>query len=98
MDKINIKVNESDIRLDQFLVDKYPKLSRSKIQYLIKNNHISIDGFQAKPSLKLRGGEIISGEIIEIRNTEIIPQKIDLDIGKQAVEKTADLGARYLTY
>ena len=40
MVSINIKVDEGNIRIDQFLVNKYPKLSRSKIQSLIKNKHI----------------------------------------------------------
>ena len=33
---------------------------------LIKNKHIRVNGMQIKPSLKLNGGEIIRGDIIEI--------------------------------
>ena len=80
MVSINIKVDEGNIRIDQFLVNKYPKLSRSKIQSLIKNKHIRVNGMQIKPSLKLNGGEIIRGDIIEIFNNNLEPQKIGLDI------------------
>tara|TARA_B100001123_G_scaffold442278_1_gene585505 strand:+ start:99 stop:1052 length:954 start_codon:yes stop_codon:yes gene_type:complete len=80
MDKINVTVDEGNIRIDQFLVNTYPKLSRSKIQHLIKTEHIKVDGLAIKPSLKLKGGELVSGEIIEVGSENIIPEQIDLDI------------------
>ena len=80
MDLINIKVKEKNIRIDQFLVNSYPNLSRSKIQHLIKDKYIKVNGISIKPSFKLKGGEIVSGKVIEIGNEDIIPEKIDLDI------------------
>ena len=80
MAEIDIRVDESNVRIDQFLVNKYPTLSRSKIQFLIKNNHITVNGSQIKPSLKLNGGEIIKGDIVEVFSDQLQPQKIELDI------------------
>lgn len=50
-------------RLDQFLVEQLPDLSRSRIQQLLREARALVSGSPAKPSLKLRGGEqiIITG-------------------------------------
>ena len=47
-------------RLDQFLVAQLPDISRARVQELIAQDKILVDGKPAKPSLRLRGGESIS--------------------------------------
>ena len=46
-------VEESQLRLDQYLVWKLPDYSRSKIQNLIKLGQVTINGEPAKSSLIL---------------------------------------------
>ena len=51
--------DQSHLRLDQYLTEKLPDLSRSKIQNLIKLGQVKIDGKAVKPSLILHGNEKI---------------------------------------
>jgi 23S rRNA pseudouridine1911/1915/1917 synthase len=46
-------------RLDQHLVEAFPELSRSRIQSLIEEGAIAVNGKQVKPSARLRGGESV---------------------------------------
>jgi 23S rRNA pseudouridine1911/1915/1917 synthase len=46
-------------RLDQFLVSHLPEISRARVQDLIAQERVLVDGKPAKPSLRLRGGETI---------------------------------------
>tara|TARA_Y100001980_G_scaffold45766_2_gene26968 strand:- start:347 stop:1300 length:954 start_codon:yes stop_codon:yes gene_type:complete len=78
---INIVVEDSNVRLDQFLVKKFTKTSRSKIQSNIRSGNILLNGKSTKPSILLNGGEKISGSlIINDKNLFLKKEKIDLDI------------------
>ena len=73
--------DQSHLRLDQYLTEKLPDLSRSKIQNLIKLGQVKIDGKAVKPSLILQGDEKI--EFIfepEPRGEELAAEPMDLDI------------------
>jgi 23S rRNA pseudouridine1911/1915/1917 synthase len=47
-------------RLDQFLAEQLSGVSRSRLQLLIEQGDVTVDGMPGKPSRKLRGGEQIS--------------------------------------
>ena len=51
-------------RLDQFLTGQLEGISRSRIQLLLEQGDVLLDGARPKPSYKLRGGEsiVITGE------------------------------------
>ncbi|MEI8235232.1 MAG: RluA family pseudouridine synthase [Verrucomicrobiota bacterium] len=55
-------------RLDHFLAVHHPRLSRSRLQALIKEGHILVDGRTVKPGEKLRPGQQIS-----IQEPEAVP-------------------------
>jgi 23S rRNA pseudouridine1911/1915/1917 synthase len=68
-------------RLDQFLVSQLADTSRARVQQLIAEEKVLINGLPAKASLKLRGGEHI--EIVgEVQRPPLraIPEDIPLDI------------------
>lgn len=67
-------------RLDIFLADAMEQLSRSGVQRLIEEGHITLNGGQAKANHKLREGDIMDVEIPEVQETEILPEEIPLDI------------------
>lgn len=46
-------------RLDQFLVTQLPEVSRARVQELIQQSKVLVNGASAKASLRLRGGERI---------------------------------------
>src|SRR5689334_20723240 len=68
-------------RLDSFLASKLPDLSRARVQELIDQQKVQVDGRPGKRSLKLRGGERI-GIIGEATRPPLraIPEDIPLDI------------------
>jgi 23S rRNA pseudouridine1911/1915/1917 synthase len=55
-----IKVAKGAPRLDLFLTEKFPQLSRSRIQHLIANGKITVNAQSAKASQKLNVGDTIS--------------------------------------
>ena len=70
----------SDTRADRFLSAQLPDLSRSRIQQLISDGNITVNGKAVKSSRKLTGGECVEVHIPETAGTEILPQNIPLDI------------------
>ena len=44
------EINEEYDRIDRFLAIKLPDLSRSRLQSLIKEGHIKLNGKKTKPS------------------------------------------------
>jgi len=72
---------DEGLRLDQFLVSRLPDVSRARVQELIDQQKVLVDGKPGKRSLKLRGGETV--EILspaERPPLHAIPEDIPLDI------------------
>ena len=57
---INVPPEARGQRLDQFLVVQLDGVSRSRVQLLMDQGDVLVNGEREKPSLKLRGGEQIS--------------------------------------
>tara|TARA_B100000029_G_C17574538_1_gene957744 strand:- start:1453 stop:2418 length:966 start_codon:yes stop_codon:yes gene_type:complete len=51
---------EVETRIDQFLKLSIPNISRTKIQKLIRNGNVKVDGYAVKPSFILKNGHHIS--------------------------------------
>ena len=47
-------------RLDRFLAESLPELTRSQVKRLIDDGQVSIAGTTVKAGLKLRGGEAVT--------------------------------------
>lgn len=77
---MKITVTRSHERLDAFLALELKDLSRSRIQALIKNSHILLNGKVAKPRDSLKTGDTISIEVPEAVPDLAQPQDIALDI------------------
>jgi len=67
-------------RLDSFLAESLPEISRSQIKKLIENQAVTIAGAAVKASLKLKGGEVIDVDLPEPEPTEATPEAIPLEI------------------
>jgi 23S rRNA pseudouridine1911/1915/1917 synthase len=52
----------ANLRLDQYLAQALPDISRARVQLLIEANQVRVDGRPAKPKQKLHGGESIEIE------------------------------------
>jgi 23S rRNA pseudouridine1911/1915/1917 synthase len=68
-------------RLDHFIATQLEGVSRSRVQLLLDQGDVLVNGAQAKPSLKLRGGEqiLITGEP-HPAPLKATPQDIPLDV------------------
>ncbi len=54
---IRLRAEEGGERLDRFIARAAPELSRSFVQRLIADGHVTVNGKPAKPSLKLTAGD-----------------------------------------
>ena len=75
-----IGVDRSGERLDRFLSERCPSLSRSRIQALISEGYVSLDGKGAKPSTKVRRGQTVLLRVPEPAVSALEPQRIPLSI------------------
>ncbi len=67
-------------RLDAYLAAKLPDLSRSRIQALIREQHILLNGKPAKPRDSVKSGDSVSLALPEAVPDIAAPQDIPLDI------------------
>lgn len=67
-------------RLDRYLAEQCPEISRSQLKYYIAEGDITIEGRIAKPSLTLRGGERVELKIPPPKPIDISPESIPLDV------------------
>jgi len=71
---------EAPKRVDIFLVNREPKISRSAIQRLIQEGRVKINGQVVKPSQKIKPGDIIAFDIPKAEPLELRGESIPLEI------------------
>ena len=67
-------------RLDKYLHGRFPHLSRTTIQRLIKQAAITVNGQPAKPSYEMCAGDVIDLTIPPPEPREVVPENIPLDV------------------
>jgi 23S rRNA pseudouridine1911/1915/1917 synthase len=79
--RILVDKKQSLIRIDKFLMDRLPNVSRNKVQDAIKNEFIKVNDQAVKSNYKVRpGDEIIISLPEPPRDTEVVPEDIPLNI------------------
>ncbi len=78
-DAFKIVCDRDNLRLDAFLAEKLD-LTRTKIKSMIEGGHVQVAGKVPKPSLKIKSGMEIEGEIPEEEPLSLTPEAIPLDI------------------
>ena len=76
---INVSDEETGERIDSFLSGK-TEFTRTRIQQLIKEHNITVNGKATKSSYKIEKDDEIAIEVPEAETTEIKPENIDIDI------------------
>ncbi|MHC4708961.1 MAG: RluA family pseudouridine synthase [Planctomycetota bacterium] len=67
-------------RLDRYLVDRIPFLSRTSLQRLIKEEGVTVNGRTPKPATRLRVGDEIVAVLPPPPSTEIPAEEIPLEV------------------
>lgn len=67
-------------RIDKFLSDSLPDVSRSYIQKLIKDGQVTVNQKTVKSNYKLNAGDLLSMEKPELQEPDIEAEDIPLDI------------------
>ncbi len=71
---------DAGVRIDRYLSDQCQDISRSYLQKLLKEESVLVEEKPVKSNYKVNTGERISLTLPEIREPEIVPEDIPLDI------------------
>ncbi len=73
-------LKDLDKRLDRYMVDRVPFLSRTQIQRLVEEQAITVNGRVPKSSTRLRKGDRIVATLPPPPSGAIVPEDIPLDV------------------
>lgn len=77
---LNFEAKESGIRIDRFLSDNHPELSRSFLQKLIRDGLVQVNNKSIKANYKVQSGDYVSLQLPDLSEPDILPEDIPLDI------------------
>jgi 23S rRNA pseudouridine1911/1915/1917 synthase len=81
MDKVHSLIaGERDVRLDKYVCQQLPELSRARVQKLIADGRITVNGQPARPGLKLNTGDRLKVAIPPTPPEQLLPEAVPLDI------------------
>lgn len=70
-----------DVRIDKYLSDQLPDISRSQIKRLIDEDNVTLDGVTVrKAGTMAKAGNIIKISVPEVNGDGLIPENLPLDI------------------
>lgn len=75
-----VKADDINTRIDKYISDKLPDMSRSRIQKLIEDELITVNKKSVKSNYKISEKDIIMVTIPELEIPQIVPENIPLDI------------------
>lgn len=78
--EIDVLESQAGIRIDKFLSDELPDISRSYIQKLIKEEQITVNGNVVKANYKLSPDDLVVVNQPELKEPDILAEDIPLDI------------------
>jgi 23S rRNA pseudouridine1911/1915/1917 synthase len=79
-DSIAVEISLPGERLDAYLREKFPNVSRGTLQKLIDTGDIRVNGREVKPTYSPRAGDLISVVWPEPKKLELAPEEIPLNI------------------
>ena len=74
------RVAADESRLDQFLAGRDTGLTRSRLQRLIVEGQVLVNGATAKPSNKVKAGDLVSLSLPPPRPSSLVPQDIPVTV------------------
>lgn len=82
METLNFNITEenNNIRIDRYLAEQCPDLSRSYIQKLVKDGAVFVNNRQVKANYKVQPQDQVILTIPDMQVPDILPENISLDI------------------
>jgi len=80
MTKLIVPAEQTRQRLDRFLAQALPAFSRARLQTLIRDEFVLLNGKAARPRDPVRTGDIVELREPEIEKVEAEPEQIKLDV------------------
>lgn len=77
---MKLQAEQSGQRVDLFLTQTVPELTRSAVQRLLEQGLVTCNGKPVKKNAKTAAGEVYELTVPEVRQTELTAQSIPLDI------------------
>jgi len=77
---LTVEPASAGARLDRWLSDRLPDLSRARLQALIRGGLVRVDGAVLKTAHRLRGGERIEFEIPPPPDETLVPEAVPLSV------------------
>lgn len=79
--RIVVDPGQEILRLDKFLMDRLPNVTRNKLQAGIKDGFIKVNDELIKPNYKVHPGDVVIVELPEPpKVTDLVPEDIDINI------------------
>lgn len=78
--EITLNQEHAGIRLDKLMMILLPEFSRSRHQAFIENGYTLVNDLEVKPNTKTKVGDVITTEVPENAELEVLPEQMDLDI------------------
>ncbi|MDB0581481.1 RluA family pseudouridine synthase [Salinicoccus roseus] len=80
MHEITVSDMDSGQRIDRLLAEQLDDTSRSDMQGRIRDGLVKVNGGTIKPNYKVKKGDVVTVEVRELVEADIIPENLDLDI------------------
>src|SRR6267154_2027370 len=80
MIKLTISNEQARQRLDRFLAQSLPAFSRARLQALIREEFVLLNGKAPRPRDLVRAGDVVELREPEIEKVEAQPEQIKLDV------------------
>lgn len=79
--RLEVDKGQTAMRLDKFLTEKVANATRNKVQRAIDNGNVLVNDGLSKANYKIKPGDVITIMLETApRETEVVPEKLDLDI------------------
>ena len=79
-DKYQFVIQDEKGRIDKVLTTKISSLSRSRIQELVQDRNILVNGKKVKTSYKVQKNDLVSVSVPKLKPLAVVPEDIPLDI------------------
>ena len=80
LQRLTVSPEEAGVRIDKYLAEQLPDITRSYLQKLLKDGSVQMNGKPVKTSTKTAAGAVIEFTIPDPEEPEILPEDIPLDI------------------